>query len=136
MNLKDYLAISGLPGIYRLVGSRSNGLIIEDVEGKRKFVSSRKHQFTPLESIAIYTDDGESTELKNVFQSMLEQYQDNPPVAANAPGEELREYFADVLPTFDKNRVHIGDIKKVIKWFSFMYEHDLLKADPATDEEE
>ncbi|HKK74593.1 MAG TPA: DUF5606 domain-containing protein [Saprospiraceae bacterium] len=137
MNLKDYLSVSGLPGVYRLVASRSNGLIIEDfVEGKRKFVSSRRHQFTPLESIAIYTDDGESTELKNVFQNMLEQYEDNPPVSPNAPSEEIREYFMDVLPTFDENRVHTGDIKKVIKWFAFMKEHDLFAQDTTTDEEE
>ena len=127
MNLKDYLAVSGLPGIYKMVASRNNGLIIEGLDdGKRRFVSSRKHQFTPLESIAIYTDDGDSTELKNVFSNMLEQLQDNPPVSPNAKNEELKEYFADVLPTYDQNRVHIGDIKKVIKWFSFMNDRQLL----------
>lgn len=138
MNLKDYLAVSGLSGIYRLVASRSNGLIIEDLDdGKRKFVSSRKHQFTPLESIAIYTDDGDSTELKNVFQNMLDQYEDNPPVSPNADAEEMKEYFMDVLPTFDRNRVHTGDIKKVIKWFNFMKDHDLFEAtEEDTTEEE
>ena len=129
MDLKDYLAVSGLPGIYRMVASRNNGLIIEDLDdGKRKFVSSRKHQFTPLESIAIYTDDGDSTELKNVFRNMLEQLADNPPVSPNAKSEELKEYFADVLPTYDENRVHVGDIKKVIKWFSFMHQRNLFSS--------
>ena len=137
MNLKDYLAVSGLPGIYKMVASRNNGLIIEDLDdGKRRFVSSRKHQFTPLESIAIYTDDGDSTELKNVFSNMLEQLQDNPPVSPNAKNEELKEYFADVLPTYDQNRVHIGDIKKVIKWFSFMNDRQLLTDDQEADHSE
>lgn len=138
MNLKDYLAVSGLPGIFRMVASRNNGLIIEDLdEGKRRFVSSRKHQFTPLESIAIYTDDGDSTELKNVFGNMLEQLEDNPPVNPNGPTETLKEYFADVLPTYDKNRVHAGDIKKVVKWFKYMQERNLLNVeDTAADEEE
>jgi hypothetical protein len=138
MNLKDYLAVSGLPGIYRMVASRSNGLIIEDLnDGKRKFVSSRKHQFTPLESIAIYTDDGDSTELKNVFQSMLDQHKDNPPVSPNVAAEDLKEYFTDILPTFDRNRVHNGDIKKVIKWFNFMQKHNLFEEteDDTTEEE-
>ncbi|MEO0340542.1 MAG: DUF5606 domain-containing protein [Bacteroidota bacterium] len=139
MDLKNYLAVSGLSGIYKMVSSRNNGLIIEDLDsGKRRFVSSRKHQFTPLESIAIYTDDGDSTELKNVFQSMLEQYEDNPPVSPNSKNPELVEYFKDILPTFDEDRVHIGDIKKVIKWFSFMQERQLLveKSDDADTSEE
>lgn len=139
MNLKDYLAVSGLPGIFRMVASRNNGLIIEDLdEGKRRFVSSRKHQFTPLESIAIYTDDGDSTELKNVFSNMLEQLEDNPPVNPNGPTEELKEYFTDVLPTYDKNRVHTGDIKKVVKWFKYMHEKNLLNSeeDAESSEEE
>ena len=139
MDLKNYLAVSGLPGIYRMVASRNNGLIIEDLDdGKRRFVSSRKHQFTPLESIAIYTDDGDSTELKNVFNNMLEQLEDNPPVKANAKNEELKEYFADVLPTYDEDRVHVGDIKKVIKWFSFMHSRQLLTTqdDPVADQSE
>jgi hypothetical protein len=141
MNLTDYLAVSGLPGIFRMVASRSNGLIIEDLDdGKRRFVSSRKHQFTPLESIAIYTDDGDSTELKNVFSNMLEQFDDNPPVNPNGPTETLKEYFTDVLPTYDKNRVHTGDIKKVVKWFKYMQERNLLSTEESTesasDEEE
>lgn len=137
MNLKDYLAVSGLPGIFRMVASRNNGLIIEDLdEGKRRFVSSRKHQFTPLESIAIYTDDGDSTELKNVFSNMLEQLEDNPPVNPNGPTEELKEYFTDVLPTYDKNRVHTGDIKKVVKWFKYMHEKNLLNSEEDTENTE
>ena len=139
MDLKNYLAVSGLPGIYRMVASRNNGLIIEDLDnGKRRFVSSRKHQFTPLESIAIYTDDGDSTELKNVFNNMLEQLEDNPPVKTNATNEELKEYFTDVLPTYDEDRVHVGDIKKVIKWFSFMHSRQLLQNqdDPVTEQSE
>lgn len=137
MNLKDYLAVSGLPGIFRMVASRNNGLIIEDLdEGKRRFVSSRKHQFTPLESIAIYTDDGDSTELKNVFGNMLEQLEDNPPVNPNGPTEELKEYFTDVLPTYDKNRVHTGDIKKVVKWFKYMQERNLLNTEETVGDEE
>jgi len=135
MNLENLVAVSGMPGIYRMVANRSNGLIVEDMEGgKRRFASARKHQFTPLESIAIYTDDGDSTELKNVFSNMLEQKEDNPPVDPNKPAEELHEYFADVLPTYDRDRVHTGDIKKVIKWFLYLDEKGLLQTDSSEEE--
>ncbi|MCB0592818.1 MAG: DUF5606 domain-containing protein [Lewinellaceae bacterium] len=140
MNLENLIAVSGLPGIYRMAANRSNGLIIEDVKtGKRRFASSRRHQFTPLESIAIYTDDGESTELKKVFRNMLQQLGDNPPASTSAKPDELHEYFADILPNYDRDRVFPGDIKKVIKWFNYLNESGALSAEEEekeSDEEE
>jgi hypothetical protein len=127
MNLENLIAVSGLPGLYRLAANRSNGLIIEEIKsGKRRFASSRKHQFTPLESIAIYTDDGESMELKHVFRNMYDQLEDNPPIGTNSSSEDLHDYFEDVLPNYDKDRVFTGDIKKVIKWFNYLKESNLL----------
>ena len=140
MNLENLIAVSGLPGLYRMAANRSNGLIIEDVKtGKRRFASSRRHQFTPLESIAIYTDDGESTELKKVFRNMLQQLGDNPPASTSAKPDELHEYFADILPNYDRDRVFPGDIKKVIKWFNYLNESGALSAEEEekeSDEEE
>ena len=135
MNLKDLIAVSGISGVFRIAGNRSNGLIIEDLDtGKKKFAPARRHQFTPLESIAIYTDD-DSTELAKVFSNMLEQIEDNPPINPNAKPDDLREYFADVLPDFDRDQVSSGDIKKVIKWFNFLNERNLLSLEKETVEE-
>ena len=137
MNLEKLIAVSGLSGIYRMAANRSNGLIIEDVQsGKRRFASSRKHQFTPLESISIFTDDGDSMELKKVFRNMKQQQEDNPPPAASAKSEDLHEYFAEVLPTYDRDRVFNGDIKKLFKWFNFLVEASLLVESAGSDEEE
>ncbi len=127
MNLENLVAVSGLPGLFKMAANRSNGLIIEDIDtGKKRFASVRKHQFTPLESIAIYTDDGDSTEITNVFRNMLDQIDDNPPIEAKSSPEQLHEYFADVLPNYDRDRVMTGDIKKLIKWFKFLHERDIL----------
>lgn len=137
MKLENLVAVSGLPGVFTMVANRNNGLIVEDMtHGKRRFASARKHQFTPLESIAIYTDDGDSTELKNVFRNMLDQMEDNPPVEVNAPANEIHEYFADVLPNYDKDRVNTGDIKKVIKWFVYLQRlgHFANTDDPSEEE--
>ena len=139
MNLENLVAVSGLPGIFKMAANRNNGLIIEDLDtGKKRFASVRKHQFTPLESIAIYTDDGDSTEITNVFRNMLDQYDDNPPIDAKSSQNELFEYFADVLPNYDKDRVHAGDVKKLIKWFKFLHERNLLvdTQTPESSEEE
>lgn len=141
MNFEKLVAVSGLPGIYKMVANRNNGLIIENMDsGKKRFASARKHQFTPLESVAIYTDDGDSTELSNVFRNMLDQINDNPPIDAKSSKDDLHDYFADVLPQYDRNRVMTSDIKKVIKWFTFLNDRNYLNeansVDSASSEEE
>ncbi len=136
MKLEDFVAVSGLPGLFRMVANRSNGLIVEDLDsGKRRFASARKHQFTPLASIGIYTDD-DTAELSTVFQNMKDQLETNPPVPTNSSSDDLADYFASILPEYDRDRVHNSDIKKVIKWFNFLHSRDLLLAAVATDEEE
>ena len=137
MDLEKYVAVSGVSGLLKLVANRNNGLIVEDLStGKRRFVAARGHQFTPLASIGIYTNDGDSTELKNVFQSMLDKVETMPPVEPGASVEELHAYFVSVLPEYDRDRVSTGDIKKVIKWFGFLHSHNLLQATEKDGEEE
>ncbi|MEM8907743.1 MAG: DUF5606 domain-containing protein [Bacteroidota bacterium] len=126
MNLEDYVAVSGLPGIFKLAANRSNGLIVEDLDnGKKRFVSARKHQFTPLASIGIYTIT-DTEELKVIFKTMFDQIGENPPPPVNAAVADILGYFEKILPTFDRDRVYVSDIKKVIKWFNFLYERQLL----------
>ncbi len=128
MNLEKIVAVSGaINGLFKVTANRKNGLIIEDLDtAKQKFASSRLNQFTPLETVGIYTDDGESTALKVVFKSMLEQLNDNPPIDIKASAEELREYFKDILPRHDEQRVYPRDIRRVIKWFNLLNERGLL----------
>ena len=129
MNLDKLVAISGRSGIYKMAANRQNGLIVQDLDnGKRFFAPSRKHQFTPLESISIYTNDHESTaELKHVFDSMLAQIDRNPPVSSKSNSKEIKNYFEQILPDFDQDKVLVSDIKKLIKWFNFLNERQLLE---------
>ncbi len=126
MNLEEYVAVSGMSGLFRLVANRNNGLVVADLDsGKSKFAPSRKHQFTPLASIGIYTET-DTEELSAIFATMLNQLESNPPVSAKASAEDVAEYFSKILPEFDRDRVNISDIRKVIKWFNFLNERDLL----------
>ena len=127
MKLSEIIAVTGLPGLYRIVTERKGGLIVENLaDNKRRFAPTRKHQFAPLESMAIYTDDGDAEPLDKVFHRMDEQAEDNPAPEPNAKKEVLFEYLADVLPTYDKDRVHASDIKRLLKWYHFITAHDLL----------
>lgn len=136
MNLEEYVAVSGMPGLFKLVANRSNGLVVADLDsGKSKFAPSRKHQFTPLASIGIYTET-DTEELSAVFATMLKQVESNPPIPPKSPTEDILEYFDMILPEFDRDRVNVSDIRKVIKWFNFLNERDLLSLDEEENTEE
>ena len=135
MSKDNLIAVSGLPGLFKMVGNRPNGLIVEDLDnGKRKFVSMRKHQFSPLETIAIFTYT-DSTPLTEVLKKMYEQRESNPPVSPKAIGKDLRAYFRTIIPDHDEYRVFPKDIKKIIRWFEFLVERDMLEAAVSEEEE-
>jgi len=94
MNLENIVAVSGLPGLYNMVGNRGNGLLVADMDkGVTKFCSIRKHQFTPLETCSIYTDT-DTAPLKDIFVSMISK----PPIDLKSSSQDLHKYFREVLP--------------------------------------
>lgn len=134
MNLKNIISVSGLPGLYKLVNSRPNGVIVSDMEtGKHRFVSVRKHQFTPLESIAIYTDS-DTVELATVLKNMKSNDDAIPIISHNATSGEIESYFEKILPDYDRDRVYIKDMKKILKWYQFL-DHQGLLNEPSEEEE-
>lgn len=133
--MENILAVSGLPGLYKLVDSRSNGLVVADLkEEKTRFCSVRKHQFTPLETVAIYTY-ADSVELPKIFDS-IESSSETIPDVKQSSGSQLEAYFRSILPDFDEDRVYTSDIKKVIKWYGILKEHNLLDTKATTADEE
>ena len=129
MNLEKYLVVAGIPGVHKLVTSRANGVVIEDRKEKRtRFVPARQQQITPIATVGIFTETEEGTiSLTEVFQKMLDQFDDNPPVGLDSASPAFREYFTKILPEHDRDRVHINDIKKCIKWFNFMKENGIFE---------
>jgi hypothetical protein len=129
MNLEKYLVVAGIPGVHKLVASRANGVVIEDRKEKRtRFVPARQQQITPIATVGIYTDTEEGTiALTDVFQKMLDRYDSLPPVSLDATSADFRDYFSKILPEHDRDRVHINDIKKCIKWFNFMKESGIFE---------
>ena len=137
--IDELMAVSGLPGLHKMVANRSNGLIVEDIEtSKRRFCSIRKHQFTPLGSISIYTMT-DTIALQDVFKRMKENNEDNPIPEDKSDKKVLIDYFGDIVTDFDRDKVYPSDIKKIVKWYHFLVKHDLLEAalaDKPSDEEE
>ena len=116
------LAISGKPGLFRLVSRGKATLIVESLDAAKKRIPAfASDRVTSLADIAMYTDD-EDMPLWKVLKN-VGQKEDSKPTQINykkSSSKELREYFAQVLPTYDRDRVHDSDIKKLIQWYNIL----------------
>ncbi|GDX52409.1 hypothetical protein LBMAG27_14560 [Bacteroidota bacterium] len=130
MEFQEIVAITGMSGLFRVLSSKSNGVIVTGLEdGKSQFISARVHNISSLENITIYLDNDENRELKFVFADMLKAETATPLPDAKASNDELRKYFTVVIPTHDKVRVHNSDIKKMVRWFHILKANNLIKTE-------
>jgi hypothetical protein len=135
MEYSKIIAITGLPGLFELVSSKSDGGIVRSLEDKStRFVSSRVHQFSHLESIEVYTTR-HNVNLVDVLKAM-ESSKEKLPDDKDASG--LRSYFEKVYPELDFDRVYTSDLKKMVKWFSVLVKNEVevkLSEPPAEEAE-
>lgn len=125
IDLNKIIFVTGLPGLYEMVANRADGAIVKSIEnGQTKFAPLRKHQFSLLETISIYTSN-DSTPIAEIFDTMKKSDLSVPDLQADQ--KTTLDYFSQILPDYDPDRVSIGDIKKVIKWYTFLAKHDLLQ---------
>lgn len=125
MELKEILSISKLPGLYKMNATRGNGIIVTMLgDTKKKFISSRSHLFTPLENITIYTET-DSVELAKVFEAIKANEKAIP--EKKADDQAIREFFELVLPNYDKEKVYLNDIRKIIKWYAVLEKEGFIK---------
>ena len=123
--LKKILAISGKPGLYRLLSHGNRSLIVETLEAKPKRMPVfATDKVVSLADIAIYTDD-EEVPLPKVLDSIKAKEQGGKASVdyRKASSTELGEFMAAVLPAYDRERVHISDIKKLIQWYDLLIEN-------------
>ncbi|MBA3673884.1 MAG: DUF5606 domain-containing protein [Chitinophagaceae bacterium] len=133
MEYSKIVSVTGLAGLYELVASKADGAVVKSLEDKSsKFVSSRVHNFTHLESIEIYTVK-DNTVLAEVFKAIKNSKETLPDTKAD--GKALKSYFDKVYPDLDFERVYASDMKKIIKWYSILTENNIEIKDKKPDEE-
>ncbi|MDR1860486.1 MAG: DUF5606 domain-containing protein [Bacteroidales bacterium] len=134
--LKGILAISGYPGLYRLVTEARNGIIVESlVTGKRMNVFPSA-KVSALADISIFTQTGDIG-LLSVLRAIFDKNQGQEEPAFT--DQELKNLFeTEILPDYDRNRFYLSDMKKIVKWYNMLIENDLLDFDnmdePVADE--
>jgi hypothetical protein len=117
MEYSKLVAVTGLPGLFELLNSKTDGAIVRSLEDKSsRFVSSRIHNFSHLESIEIYTnrDNINLVDLFNAMDKSGEKLPDEKDAAA------VKKYFEKVYPDMDFERVYASDMKKMVKWFDIL----------------
>lgn len=136
MDYSKIVSISGMTGLYELVGSKKDGAIVRSLDDKSsKFVSSRIHNFSHLESIEVYTvnDNVNLVDILNAIAASSE------PLPSEKDNAAIKAYFQKVYPDMDFERVYASDMKKMIKWYSVLKANDVeikLSEEPEEEEEE
>lgn len=126
MELSKILSIAGKPGLYKHIAQSKTGIVIESVVDGKRTSAFASEQISTLNDISIFTND-EDVKLEDVFKSMFEKEDGKKAISPKSSADEVKAYFAKVLPDYDKERVYVSDIKKVIKWYNTLVENNILE---------
>jgi hypothetical protein len=122
MEYSRIVAVTGLPGLYEILSSKNDGAIVRSLEdGSTKFISSRVHNLSHLESIEIYTT-GDNVSLSDIFTAMKGSSEALPNTKDN---KALKAYFEKTYPELDFDRVYASDMKKMVNWFNALQKHNI-----------
>ncbi len=130
--LKGILAISGQPGLFKLVAEAKNSIIVESLLSGKRIPAYSTSKISALSDISVFTETGE-IQLTELFKKMKESEK---VVATKASNNEIKTFFDEVLPEYDKDRVYVSDMKKILQWYQLLNEKDLLIETEEEKEEE
>lgn len=132
MDISRILTISGKAGLYKVVGQTNNGVIVESLIDGKRMPTYSNHQVSALEEISIY-GKVEDVPLKDIFQKIYDVEGGRATsVSPKEKGSDLRDYFSDLVPEFDDERVYNSDIKKVMSWYNTLLDKGFIEAEPET----
>jgi hypothetical protein len=133
--LKDILSISGQGGLYKYLKKSRNGIIVEHLETGKRQNADATARINALEDISVYTID-DDIPLKDVFKAINDKEEGGPTLnPKKTSSNELREYFEEIVPEYDEDRVYVSDIKKILKWYNTLQKLDMLNFDEEEEEE-
>tara|TARA_B100000902_G_scaffold76162_1_gene81002 strand:+ start:4015 stop:4425 length:411 start_codon:yes stop_codon:yes gene_type:complete len=135
MSLEKILTISGKPGLYQLQNQTRNGFLATSlIDGKKISVSAREN-VSILAEIAIYTLTKELP-LSEVFAKIFDKEKGGEAISHKSTEDELEEYFFEILPDYDEDRVYTSNIKKILQWYNLLTKNGILKFKDEYSEEE
>ena len=142
-DLKELAAISGQSGLFRLLKPARHGVLVESLDAKAaRSLAPASNKVSLLSEIGIYSQDSDDTvPLTQVFENIYQKYGTSLPVSSKSSEAELTGFLAEVLPEYDRERVYLSDIKKLVTWYGIVsqnlpYEEASAEAPAAETTEE
>ena len=128
MSLDKILSISGKPGLYKIVTPIRSGFVAESLLDNKRLTVNAHNNVSVLSEIAVYTLE-EELPLREVFKKIRDKENGEPTSINHKDSKDvLEEYFFEVLPNYDEDRVYPSDIKKIVQWYNLLQKHGLLSA--------
>jgi hypothetical protein len=127
--LKGILAISGQPGLFKLVTEGKNSIIVESLLTGKRMPAYSTSKISALADISVFTNSGE-IQLKELFVRMKES---GKTFSEKLSSDQLKNTFEEVMPEYDRDRVYVSDMKKIFQWYQLLSEKDLLN-EPEAEE--
>lgn len=131
------MAISGYPGLFKHISQGRNGIIVESLIDKKRMPAYASMKVSALEDIAIFTEEGE-VPLKVVLKRIYEKESGGASIDSKASAQDIKNYFESVVPEYDKERVYVSDMKKLISWYNILQSLNMLEfkeeEEPASDD--
>ena len=126
------MAISGHGGLFKFVSQGRNGIIVEHLETGKRMQAFANMKVSALEDISVYTEE-EEIQLEKVFAAIHKYEKGKEAISPKSESDELKDYFGAILPEYDRERVYVSDIKKILGWYNMLLKYDLIETVKSTE---
>lgn len=120
--LKGILAISGQPGLFKMITEVKNSIIVESLLNGKRIPAYSTSKISALADISVFTQTGE-IQLKELFKKIQDT---GKTISPKASTNEIKAFFAEVLPEYDEDRVYVSDMKKIFQWYQLLNDLNIL----------
>lgn len=135
MNLENIIAVSGMSGLYKVVGQTKNGLVVESLEDKKRTPIYATNKVSALEDICIYTDK-EEMPLAKVLTTIFTKLDGKEALDFTSGNDKIKAFFESNMPDYDRDRVYVSDMKKVVRWYNTLHAAGLIIIEEEKKEED
>ena len=126
IDLTGIISISGQPGLYKIVAQSKNGIIVERLSDKKRLNVYASTKVSTLSDISMFTT-GDDKPIEEIMTSVFEKEKGGPAIDNKADDKEIEKYFSEILPEYDKERVYVSNMRKLINWYNAMQTTGSLK---------
>ncbi|MBS1635576.1 MAG: DUF5606 domain-containing protein [Bacteroidetes bacterium] len=126
MDLSGIIAISGMPGLYKVAAQAKNGIIVESLADKKRFSVSATSKVSSLDDISMFTT-GDDKPVAEIMKNIHDKEKGGAAIDSKADDKAIVAYFAEILPEYDKERVYVSNMRKLFNWYNALQSTGNLK---------